>query len=87
MIFHQMERWYNLQIYLNSRFHWYTAESGKKVIQDRTIYEDAHMRPTLFDGLMTNVIFRNFFELMESTVKALILHYLRSSTSNLWTNT
>jgi len=56
----QMERWsFNLQIYfLNSRYRQILKirESGKDVIQDRTIYEDAHIfAPNLHDmGLMTN---------------------------------
>jgi deoxyadenosine/deoxycytidine kinase len=64
-------------------------ESGKKVIQDRTIYEDAHIfAPNLYSmGLMTNRDFQNYsslFELMESTVKAPdLLIYLRSSIPNL----
>ena len=56
----QMERWsFNLQIYfLNSRFRQILKfrESGKNVIQDRTIDEDAHIfAPNLHAmGLMTN---------------------------------
>ena len=42
-----MQRWaFNLQVYfLNSRFGQLKEfqESGKKIIQDRTIYEDAHI--------------------------------------------
>ena len=45
--YHEMERWsFNLQIYfLNSRFGQLLdiQRSGKKVIQDRTIYEDAYI--------------------------------------------
>ena len=45
--YHEMERWsFNLQIYfLNSRFGQLLDihKSGKTVIQDRTIYEDAHI--------------------------------------------
>ena len=82
--YHQMERWsFNLQIYfLNSRFRQVLQirESGKKIIQDRTIYEDAM-------GLMTNRDFENYsslFELMESLVEAPdLLIYLRSSIPNL----
>lgn len=91
--YHQMERWsFNLQIYfLNSRFRQVQEirNSGKKVIQDRTIYEDAHIfAPNLFAmGLMTNRDFQNYaslFELMEATVKAPdLLIYLRSSIPNL----
>jgi len=91
--YHQMDRWsFNLQIYfLNSRFRQIIQirESGKKVIQDRTIYEDAHIfAPNLHDmGLMSNRDFKNYsslFQLMESMVKAPdLLIYLRSSVSNL----
>ncbi len=91
--YHQMERWsFNLQIYfLNSRFRQVKQirESGKKVIQDRTIYEDAHIfAPNLFAmNLMSTRDFENYsslFELMESTVKAPdLLIYLRSSIPNL----
>jgi deoxyadenosine/deoxycytidine kinase len=42
-----MERWsFNLQVYfLNSRFRQILEirDSGKNIIQDRTIYEDAHI--------------------------------------------
>ena len=91
--YHQMERWsFNLQIYfLNTRFRQIMQihKSGKKVIQDRTIYEDAHIfAPNLYSmGLMTHRDFQNYstlFELMESFVKAPdLLIYLRSSIPNL----
>jgi deoxyadenosine/deoxycytidine kinase len=76
--YHQMERWsFNLQIYfLNSRFRQVLQirESGKKIIQDRTIYEDAYIfAPNLYSmGLMTSRDFENYtslFELMESLVQ------------------
>ncbi len=89
----QMERWsFNLQIYfLNSRFRQVLKirESGKKIIQDRTIYEDAHIfAPNLHAmGLMTNRDFENYkslFELMEALVKVPdLLIYLRSTIPNL----
>lgn len=89
----QMERWsFNLQIYfLNSRYRQILRirESGKNVIQDRTIYEDAHIfAPNLHAmGLMTNRDFQNYtslFELMESLVQPPdLLIYLRSSIPNL----
>ncbi|WP_298499736.1 deoxynucleoside kinase [uncultured Algibacter sp.] len=89
----QMERWsFNLQVYfLNSRFRQVLQirESGKEIIQDRTIYEDAHIfAPNLHAmGLMTNRDFENYkslFELMESLVQGPdILIYLRSSIPNL----
>ncbi|MFL9843045.1 deoxynucleoside kinase [Flavobacterium rhizosphaerae] len=91
--YHQMERWaFNLQIYfLNSRFSQVLQfrESGKKIIQDRTIYEDAHIfAPNLHAmGLMANRDYNNYktlFELMEGFVGAPdLLIYLRSSIPNL----
>jgi len=91
--YNQMERWsFNLQVYfLNSRFRQASLirESGKDIIQDRTIYEDAHIfAPNLHAmGLMTNRDFENYkslFDLMESFVEGPdLLIYLRSSISNL----
>ncbi|WP_375239383.1 deoxynucleoside kinase [Aurantibacter sp.] len=91
--YNQMERWsFNLQVYfLNSRFRQVAQirESGKDIIQDRTIYEDAHIfAPNLHAmGLMTNRDFENYkslFDLMESFVAAPdVLIYLRSSIPNL----
>lgn len=91
--YNQMERWsFNLQVYfLNSRFRQVLQirESGKKIIQDRTIYEDAHIfAPNLHAmGLMTNRDFENYaslFNLMESLVQGPdLLIYLRSSIPNL----
>jgi len=91
--YNQMERWsFNLQVYfLNSRFRQVRQirESGKDIIQDRTIYEDAHIfAPNLHAmGLMTNRDFENYsslFELMESFVQGPdLLIYLRSSIPNL----
>ncbi len=91
--YNQMERWsFNLQIYfLNSRYRQILKirETGKNVIQDRTIYEDAHIfAPNLHAmGLMTNRDFNNYvslFELMESLVQPPdLLIYLRSTISNL----
>jgi len=84
-----MERWsFNLQIYfLNSRFRQILEirESGKNIIQDRTIYEDANIfAPNLHAmGLMTNRDFSNYeslFELMERLVSPPdLLIYLRAS--------
>jgi len=91
--YNQMERWsFNLQVYfLNSRFRQVSLirESGKDIIQDRTIYEDAHIfAPNLHAmGLMTNRDYENYkslFDLMESFVEGPdLLIYLRSSISNL----
>jgi len=91
--YNKMERWsFNLQVYfLNSRFSQVLQirESGKEIIQDRTIYEDAHIfAPNLHSmGLMTNRDFENYralFDLMESLVQGPdLLIYLRSSIPNL----
>ena len=91
--YHSMERWsFNLQIYfLNSRFRQILQirQSGKKIIQDRTIYEDSHIfAPNLHAmGLMTNRDFENYrslFEVMETMVEGPdLLIYLRSSIPNL----
>lgn len=91
--YNEMQRWsFNLQIYfLNNRFRQIKEiqASGKKVVQDRTIYEDAHIfAPNLHAmGLMTSRDFENYksiFELMESFVKAPdLLIYLRASVPTL----
>jgi deoxyadenosine/deoxycytidine kinase len=91
--YHQMERWsFNLQIYfLNTRLNQIMQfrESGKKIIQDRTIYEDAYIfAPNLHAmGLMANRDYENYkslFDLMEGFVGAPdLLIYLRSSIPNL----
>jgi deoxyadenosine/deoxycytidine kinase len=91
--YNQMERWsFNLQIFfLKSRFRQLIKINDKKgtVIQDRTIYEDAHIfAPNLHAmGLMNLRDFENYkelFDLMESTTKGPdLLIYLRSSIPNL----
>ena len=91
--YNQMERGsFNLQVYfLNSRFRQVLQirESGKDIIQDRTIYEDANIfAPNLHAmGLMTNRDFENYaslFGLMESLVQSPdLIIYLRSSIPNL----
>ncbi len=91
--YQDMERWsFNLQVYfLNSRFRQVLEirESGKKIIQDRTIYEDANIfAPNLHAmGLLSQRDFSNYsslFNLMENLVSAPdLLIYLRSSIPNL----
>jgi deoxyadenosine/deoxycytidine kinase len=88
-----MERWsFNLQIFfLKSRFAQLIAihEQNRNVIQDRTIYEDAHIfAPNLHAmGLMTKRDFENYislFELMENLIQGPdVMVYLRSSVPNL----
>ena len=89
----EMQRWaFNLQVYfLNSRFSQLKEfqESGKNIIQDRTIYEDAHIfAPNLHAmGLMTSRDFDNYsslFKLMSSFVNPPdLLIYLRASVPTL----
>ncbi|HFS66847.1 MAG TPA: deoxynucleoside kinase, partial [Flavobacteriia bacterium] len=89
----EMERWsFNLQIYfLNSRFRQILElrKTGNNIIQDRTIYEDAHIfAPNLHAmGLMTNRDFSNYsslFELMENLVTPPdLLIYLRADIQTL----
>jgi deoxyadenosine/deoxycytidine kinase len=91
--YEDMQRWsFNLQVYfLNSRFRRIIEirKSGKTVIQDRTIYEDANIfAPNLHSmNLMSTRDFENYqslFELISSLIKPpdLIL-YLRASVPTL----
>ena len=91
--YNDMQRWsFNLQVYfLNKRLKDIVEfqNSGKNVIQDRTIYEDAMIfAPNLHDmGLMDSRDFDNYtslFELMQKMVGYPdLLVYLRSSIPNL----
>lgn len=91
--YEDMSRWsFHLQIsFLNSRFRQILdiRESGKTIIQDRTIYEDAHIfAPNLYSmGLMSDRDFENYsslFELMQRvTTPPDLLIYLKSSIPNL----
>lgn len=91
--YEDMQRWsFNLQVYfLNSRFSQVLdIRKGKqKVVQDRTIYEDAYIfAPNLHAmGLMTTRDYENYFslfKLMESLVKAPdLMIYLRASVPTL----
>ncbi|MDO6737933.1 deoxynucleoside kinase [Wenyingzhuangia sp. 2_MG-2023] len=91
--YNEMERWsFNLQVYfLNSRFEQILKiqQSGKNIIQDRTIYEDAKIfAPNLHAmGLLTNRDFTNYnklFELMENLVTPPdLLIYLRADIKTL----
>ncbi len=91
--YEDMMRWsFNLQIYfLKSRFNsvLQIRESGKTVIQDRTIYEDAHIfAPNLHEmGLMSSRDFNNYFDLFNLMSKLIeppdLLIYLRASVPTL----
>ncbi|MEO8734512.1 MAG: deoxynucleoside kinase [Flavobacteriales bacterium] len=88
-----MQRWsFNLQIFfLNSRFEQLLEirKSGRNVIQDRTIYEDAYIfAPNLHAmGLMTTRDFENYFRLFKNMDSAVtppdLMIYLRASVPNL----
>jgi deoxyadenosine/deoxycytidine kinase len=87
--YREMQRWsFNLQIFfLNSRFRQIQQirAEGRNVIQDRTIYEDAHIfAPNLHAmGLMPSRDYENYialFSLMEDFIQPPdLLIYLRSS--------
>lgn len=91
--YEEMQRWsFNLQIYfVNNRFNQILEirEKGKKVIQDRTIYEDAYIfAPNLHSmGLMTTRDFENYFALFNLIDKFIqppdLLIYLRASVPTL----
>lgn len=88
-----MQRWsFNLQVYfLNTRFNQILRirKSGKNVIQDRTIYEDAYIfAPNLHAmGLMPTRDFDNYlslFELLSSLIQPPdLVIYLRASVPTL----
>jgi deoxyadenosine/deoxycytidine kinase len=91
--YEDMQRWsFNLQIYfLATRFRQIVNihSSGKNVIQDRTIYEDAYIfAPNLHAmNLMETRDFENYsalFELISALIKPPdLLIYLRSTVPNL----
>lgn len=91
--YNEMQRWsFNLQIFfLNSRFRQvlHIRKSGKNVVQDRTIYEDAYIfAPNLHAmGLMPRRDFENYmslFQLMEEFLSPPdLMIYLRASISTL----
>ncbi len=91
--YEDMQRWsFNIQIFfLNSRFRQVIdiRDSGKDVIQDRTIYEDAMIfAPNLYTmGLMESRDFENYRSLFDLMVKFLkapdLLIYLRASVPTL----
>jgi deoxyadenosine/deoxycytidine kinase len=91
--YEDMQRWsFNLQIYfLNSRFRRVIEirKSGTTVVQDRTIYEDAHIfAPNLHSmNLMSTRDFENYFSLftmMSSFIQPPdLLIYLKASVPTL----
>jgi deoxyadenosine/deoxycytidine kinase len=91
--YEDMQRWsFNLQIYfLNTRFNQILKikNSGKTIIQDRTIYEDAHIfAPNLHSmGLMSTRDFETYFSLFNLMTSLLdppdLILYLRASVPTL----
>ncbi len=91
--YNDMPRWsFNLQIFfLNSRFKQILdiRKSGKTVIQDRSIYEDAYIfAPNLHAmGLMSSRDFDNYFQLFQLMSSLIdppdLLIYLRASVPTL----
>ncbi len=91
--YEDMQRWsFNLQVYfLNSRFNQVLdiRKSGKEVIQDRTIYEDASIfAPNLHSmGLMSTRDFENYYTLFQLMVSMVqppdLLIYLRGTVPTL----
>lgn len=91
--YEDMQRWsFNLQVYfLNSRIRHVVEirKSGKSVVQDRTIYEDAYIfAPNLHAmNLMTTRDYENYrslFDLMSSFIQAPdLLIFLRASVPTL----
>ncbi|WKS94722.1 deoxynucleoside kinase [Riemerella columbina] len=91
--YHDMSKWsFALQIYfLGSRFRQVKEirESGKNIIQDRTIYEDAHIFAENLNEmqLLSDRDYQNYsalFDLMKSFVSAPdLLIYLRASVPKL----
>ena len=87
--YHDMQRWsFNLQVYfLNSRYRQILGiQRGEKtIIQDRTIYEDAHIfAPNLHEmGLMSQRDFENYFTLFKIMIEQVsppdLLIYLKAS--------
>ncbi len=94
--YNDMQRWsFNLQVFfLNSRYNQILQilKSGKTVVQDRTIYEDAHIfAPNLHDmGLLSTRDFNTYFSSFELMSKFIqppdLLIYLRASVPTLVRN-
>ncbi len=91
--YNDMQRWsFNLQIYfLNTRFNQILSfrRSGKTLVQDRTIYEDAYIfAPNLHSmGLMGTRDFENYFTLFNMLGSLIqppdLVIYLRASVPTL----
>ncbi|MBK0380896.1 deoxynucleoside kinase [Mucilaginibacter segetis] len=92
----EMKRWsFNLQIYfLNSRYRQIIdiQKSGRNIIQDRTIYEDAYIfAENLHDmGLMTTRDYENYQSMFDNITEFIkppdLLVYLKASVPTLVNN-
>ncbi|OOQ56864.1 deoxynucleoside kinase [Mucilaginibacter pedocola] len=92
----EMKRWsFNLQIYfLNSRYRQIREiqQSGRDIIQDRTIYEDAYIfAENLHDmGLMTTRDYENYESMFDNITEFIkppdLLVYLKASVPTLVNN-
>ncbi len=94
--YRDMPRWaFNLQVYfLNGRFRQTQrikelTRAGKGVVQDRTIYEDAHIFAANLheSGLLSTRDYNNYYALFESMISLVeppdLLLYLRADLSKL----
>ncbi|MDB5287409.1 MAG: deoxynucleoside kinase [Mucilaginibacter sp.] len=94
--YNEMKRWsFNLQIYfLNSRYRQIVEiqKSGRDIIQDRTIYEDAYIfAENLHDmGLMTTRDYENYQSMFDNITEFIkppdLLVYLKASVPTLVNN-
>jgi len=94
--YNEMKRWsFNLQIYfLNSRYRQIVEiqKSGRNIIQDRTIYEDAYIfAENLHDmGLMTTRDYENYQGMFDNITEFIkppdLLVYLKASVPTLVNN-
>ena len=94
--YNEMKRWsFNLQIYfLNSRYRQIVEiqKSGRNIIQDRTIYEDAYIfAENLHDmGLMTTRDYENYQSMFDNITEYIkppdLLVYLKASVPTLVNN-
>ncbi len=91
--YHEMQRWsFNLQVFfLNSRYRQLLKikNGDKTVVQDRSIYEDAHIfAPNLHEmGLMSKRDYENYFSLFQLMVDHVtppdLMIYLKASVPTL----
>ena len=94
--YNEMKRWsFNLQIYfLNSRYRQIIEiqKSGRNILQDRTIYEDAYIfAENLHDmGLMTTRDYENYQSMFDNITEFIkppdLLVYLKASVPTLVNN-